>query len=29
VWDRARYAHNFEDVLTRIPDITASLGNTA
>jgi MraZ protein len=29
VWDRARYAHNFEDVLTRIPDIAASLGNTA
>jgi MraZ protein len=29
VWDRARYAQNFEDVLTRIPDIAASLGNTA
>jgi MraZ protein len=29
VWDRARYAHNFEDVLNRIPDIAASLGNTA
>ena len=28
VWDRARYAQNFEDVLTRIPDIAASLGNT-
>jgi MraZ protein len=29
VWDRARYAHNFEEVLNRIPDIAASLGNTA
>ncbi|MGI8507412.1 MAG: division/cell wall cluster transcriptional repressor MraZ [Solirubrobacteraceae bacterium] len=29
VWDRRRYAHNFEDVLTRIPDIAASLGDTA
>jgi MraZ protein len=29
VWDRGRYAQNFEDVLTRIPDIAASLGNTA
>ena len=29
VWDRARYAKNFEDVLTRIPEIAASLGNTA
>ena len=28
VWDRARYAQNFEDVLTRIPDLAASLGNT-
>ena len=29
VWDRARYAQNFEDVLTRIPEIAASLGDTA
>jgi MraZ protein len=29
VWDRARYAQNFEEVLTRIPDIAASLGHTA
>ena len=29
VWDRSRYAQNFEDVLTRIPDLAASLGNTA
>jgi MraZ protein len=29
VWDRARYAQNFEDVLTRIPEIAASLGHTA
>jgi MraZ protein len=29
VWDRRRYAQNFEDVLTRIPDIAASLGDTA
>jgi MraZ protein len=29
VWDRGRYAQNFEDVLTRIPDIAASLGHTA
>ena len=29
VWDRGRYAQNFEDVLTRIPDLAASLGNTA
>ena len=29
VWDRARYRQNFEDVLTRIPDIAASLGHTA
>ena len=28
VWDRARYAQNFEDVLTRIPEIAASLGDT-
>jgi MraZ protein len=28
VWDRAGYAQNFEDVLTRIPDLAASLGNT-
>jgi MraZ protein len=28
VWDRERYQQNFEDVLTRIPDIAASLGNT-
>jgi MraZ protein len=29
VWDRARHAQNFEDVLNRIPDLTASLGHTA
>lgn len=29
IWDRDRYAHNLEDVLTRIPDLTASLGDTA
>jgi MraZ protein len=29
IWDRARYQLNFEDVLTRIPDIAASLGDTA
>jgi MraZ protein len=29
VWDRVRYAQNFEDVLTRIPDIAARLGNTS
>jgi MraZ protein len=29
VWDRQRYRQNFEDVLTRIPDLTASLGDTA
>jgi MraZ protein len=29
VWDRARYAQNFEDVLTRIPEMAASLGHTA
>ena len=28
IWDRARYAHNFQQVLTRIPDLAASLGNT-
>jgi MraZ protein len=28
VWDRARYVQNFDDVLTRIPDLAASLGNT-
>jgi MraZ protein len=28
VWDRTRYAQNFADVLTRIPDLAASLGNT-
>jgi MraZ protein len=27
VWDRGRHAQNFEDVLTRIPDLAASLGN--
>jgi MraZ protein len=29
VWDRQSYRQNFEDVLTRIPDIAASLGDTA
>jgi MraZ protein len=29
VWDRARYVQNFEELLTRIPDIAASLGDTA
>jgi MraZ protein len=29
VWDRTRYARNFEEVLTRIPEIAASLGDTA
>jgi len=29
VWDRARYTQNFEEVLTRIPDLAASLGDTA
>ncbi len=29
VWDRARYTQNFEDVMTRIPEIAASLGHTA
>ena len=28
VWDRTRYAQNFADVLTRIPDLAESLGNT-
>ena len=29
VWDRARYAGYSEDVLIRVPDIAASLGDTA
>jgi MraZ protein len=29
IWDRQAYRQNFEDVLTRIPDIAASLGDTA
>ena len=29
VWDRERYAQDYEDVLTRIPDLAASLGDTA
>ena len=29
VWDRTRYSQNFEEVLTRIPEIAASLGDTA
>jgi MraZ protein len=29
VWDRTRHARNFEEVLTKIPDLAASLGNTA
>ncbi|MBV9465790.1 MAG: division/cell wall cluster transcriptional repressor MraZ [Solirubrobacterales bacterium] len=29
VWDRAQYTRNFEEVLTRIPEIAASLGDTA
>ena len=29
VWDRQRHAQNFEDVLTRIPELAASLGHTA
>ena len=29
VWDRPRHARNFEEVLTKIPDLAASLGNTA
>jgi MraZ protein len=28
VWDRERHAQNFEEVLTRIPDLAASLGDT-
>jgi MraZ protein len=28
VWDRARYEGYSDDVLTRIPDIAASLGDT-
>jgi MraZ protein len=29
VWDRQSHAQNFEDVLTRIPELAASLGHTA
>jgi MraZ protein len=29
IWDRVRYGQNFEEVLTRIPDLAASLGHTA
>jgi MraZ protein len=29
VWDRERYHQNFEDVMARIPDLAASLGDTA
>jgi MraZ protein len=29
VWDRAQYTQNFEEVVTRIPEIAASLGHTA
>jgi MraZ protein len=29
VWDRQRYTRNFEEVVARIPDIAASLGDTA
>ena len=29
VWDRPAHARSFEDVLNRIPDLTASLGHTA
>ena len=29
IWDRQLYRQNFEDVLTKIPDIAASLGDTA
>ena len=29
VWDRGKYAGYRDDVLTRIPDIAASLGHTA
>jgi MraZ protein len=28
IWDRQRYVQNFENVLTRIPDLAASLGDT-
>lgn len=28
IWDRQRHAQNFEEVLARIPDIAASLGDT-
>ena len=29
IWDRVRYGQNFEEVLTRIPDLAASLGHTS
>jgi MraZ protein len=29
IWDRRRHQQNFDEVLTRIPDLTASLGDTA
>ena len=29
VCDRGRHADSYEEVLTRIPDLTASLGDTA
>jgi MraZ protein len=29
VWDRQRYQRNFEEVVARIPDLAASLGDTA
>ena len=29
VWDRAQYGSYRSDILTRIPDIAASLGDTA
>ena len=29
IWDRQRHAQNLDDVLTRIPDLTASLDHTA
>lgn len=28
IWDRARFGDGFDSLLTEIPDITASLGNT-
>ena len=28
VWDRGAHTRTFEDVLNRIPDLTARLGNT-